>query len=115
MFPDARGGGVYRRLYGAIGSRDESSRDHHNDVSLDREAEVARQDQSLDLRGALTDFQDFRVAIEAAHRRLVDVAVAAVDLDSLAGRGHRDLARVELRHRRRGAYRLALIAQPRGL
>src|SRR6185436_44387 len=68
--------------------------------SLDGESEVAREDQSLDLARSLTDLQDLRVAVEAAHRRFVDVAVAAVDLHRFAGGGDRDLARVELRHRR---------------
>src|ERR1700742_4057808 len=43
-------------------------------------------DHLLDLVGALADGQDLRVAVEAADRILLDVAVAAVDLDGLVGR-----------------------------
>src|SRR3712207_3273307 len=50
----------------------------------------------LDLVGALADGEDLRVAVEAAHRVLLDVAVAAVDLHGLLGRAHRQPARLEL-------------------
>src|SRR5687768_3341112 len=39
----------------------------------------------LDLVGPLADSQDLRVPVEAAHRVLLDVAVAAVDLHGLLG------------------------------
>ena len=54
-------------------------------------------------------------AVEAADGRLVDVAVAAVDLHGFARRVDGDLGRVELRHRRRLADRPSLLAQPGGL
>ena len=67
------------------GSGDERPRDHH----------------LLDLVGALTDREDLRVAVEAAHRILLHVAVAAVDLDRLLGAADRQAPRLELRLRRR--------------
>ena len=82
---------------------------------FDREAEAARDQQPLDLARALADLEDLRVPIEARHRRLVDIAVAAVDLHRVASRAHRDLARVELGHRGEVAERPALIPQRRGL
>ncbi len=39
-----------------------------------RQAEVARQDQPMDLAGALADLQDLRVAVVARDRELLDVA-----------------------------------------
>ena len=50
----------------------------------------------LDLVGALADGEDLRVAVEAAHRVLLDVAVAAVDLHGLLGAAHRQAAGLEL-------------------
>src|SRR2546425_12164580 len=51
----------------------------------DGEVEAAGDDESLDLAGALTDLEDLGVAVEAAHRCLVDEAVATEDLRRLAG------------------------------
>src|SRR6185436_21057785 len=62
-------------------------------------AERAGDDHLLDLVGALADGEDLRVAVVAAHRVLLDVAVAAVDLDGLLGRANREAAGLELRLR----------------
>ena len=48
-------------------------------------AQSAGDDHLLDLVGALADRQDLRVAVEPADRVLLDVAVAAVDLNRLLG------------------------------
>ena len=71
-------------------------------------------DQPLDLRGALEDGVDLRVAVPALDRVLADVAVAAHDLDRLLGHPDRGLAGVELGHRAlaRGEL-LAVPAHPR--
>ena len=60
-------------------------------------AERARDHHLLDLVGALADREDLRVAVEAADRVLLDVAVAAVDLHGLLGAAHRQAAGLELR------------------
>src|SRR5437016_4896154 len=56
-------------------------------------------DHLLDLVGALADREDLRVAVEAAHRVLLDEAVAAVDLHGLLRAAHREPPRLELRLR----------------
>src|SRR5437763_1104631 len=66
-------------------------------------AERAGDDHLLDLVGALADREDLRVAVEAAHGVLLDVAVAAVDLHSLLGAAHGEASALELRLRRREA------------
>src|SRR5688572_13605223 len=60
-------------------------------------AERARDDQLLHLVGALADREDLGVAVEAAHRVLLDVAVAAVNLHRLLGRAHREAPGLQLR------------------
>src|SRR6266581_4037456 len=50
--------------------------------------EGARDHHLLDLVGALADREDLGVAVEAAHRILLDVAVAAVDLHGLLRAAH---------------------------
>src|SRR6476620_7307293 len=57
--------------------------------------------ETLDLLGSLIDLRDLRVAHEALDRVLLDVAVAAEDLHRLGRAVHRDVAALELRHRRR--------------
>jgi hypothetical protein len=59
-------------------------------------AQRPRDHHLLDLVGALADGEDLRVAVEAAHRVLLDVAVAAVDLDGLLGAAHRQAPGLEL-------------------
>src|SRR5256885_10146424 len=78
-------------------------------------AQRARDDHLLDLVGALADRQDLRVAVEAAHRVLLDVAVAAVDLHGLLARPHREPSRLELGLRRREAEVAARVLLERGL
>src|SRR6201999_3675250 len=67
----------------ALTSSPERPRDHH----------------LLHLVGALADRQDLGVAVEAADRVLLDVAVAAVDLDGLLGAAHGQPAGLQLRLR----------------
>ena len=71
--------------------------------------------QLLDLVGPLADREDLRIAVEAADRILLDVAVAAVDLDGLVGRVHRQAPALQLRLRGRQREAAALILQPGGL
>src|SRR5262245_36298487 len=54
-----------------------------------RQAEVAGDDQALDLAGALADLEDLGVPVLARHRRLVDEPVAPEDLGSHPRGGHR--------------------------
>src|SRR3712207_7836984 len=49
-------------------------------------------------RSALADGQDLRVAVEAADRVLLDVAVTAVDLHGLLGRADRKSTRLNSSH-----------------
>src|SRR3954471_19253193 len=63
-------------------------------------AESASDDHLLDLIRPLADRQDLRVAVEAAHRVLLDVAVPAVDLHRLLAGAHREAPRLELGLRR---------------
>src|SRR5580765_1732745 len=65
-------------------------------LSLDREPEATGEDQPLDLRGALTDLQDLRVAIEPRDRVLLHEAVAAEHLSADPGRSHRGLGGIQL-------------------
>src|SRR4051794_16421881 len=69
----------------------------------------------LYLVGALADREDLRVPVEAADRVLLDVAVAAVDLDGLVGRAYGQAARLELGLRRRQPERAAAVLEHGGL
>src|SRR5688572_8868353 len=59
---------------------------------------LAANDQPLDLAGALVDLGDLSVAIMTFYRIILDVAVAAMDLNGLIGHEHRDLGGEELGH-----------------
>src|SRR5215207_3312038 len=59
-------------------------------------AQRPRDHHLLHLVGALADREDLGVAVEAADRVLLDVAVAAVDLDGLLGGAHGEPAGLEL-------------------
>src|ERR1700733_12023523 len=61
--------------------------------------EVVGDHHALDLAGALVDLGDLRVAEVPLDRELGDVAVAAEDLDPLAGSAVGDVRRVQLGHR----------------
>src|SRR3954452_11961751 len=78
-------------------------------------AERARYDHLLYLIRALADREDLRVAVEAADRILLDVAVAAVDLNGLVRRLHREAPRLQLRLRGNEAEVAPLILEPRRL
>ena len=77
-------------------------------------AELAGYHHLLDLVGALADREDLGVAVEAADRVLLDVAVAAVDLDRLLGRSDREAAGDQLRLRGGEGERLAGVLLQRG-
>src|SRR5690349_3321875 len=73
-----------------------------------------RDHKALNLRGALEDRVDLRVAVHALDRVLARVAVAAEDLDRALGAPDRDLAGLELAHRALGVgERAAGAAHPR--
>src|SRR4026207_1328284 len=61
--------------------------------------EGARDDQALDLTGALEDGVDLGVAVPALDWMIADVARAAEDLDRLLGDRDGDLTGLELRRR----------------
>ena len=77
-------------------------------------AELAGDHHLLDLVGALADREDLGVAVEAADRVLLDVAVAAVDLDRLLGRPDREAAGDQLRLGGGQGERLAGVLLQRG-
>src|SRR5206468_3682944 len=62
---------------------------------------LARDHEPLDLLRSLVDLGDLRVAHEALGRVLLDVAVATEDLHGVGRHRHRDVAALQLRHRRR--------------
>src|SRR5438270_4727731 len=70
----------------------------------------ARDHELLDLRGALEDVVDLRVAVPALDRELPRIAVAAEDLDRPLCHPHGDLARLELAHRALGVLEAVLVA-----
>src|ERR671933_2282513 len=65
-------------------------------LTLLRSEDVARDHEPLDLARALVDLGDLRVAVVALGGELLRVAVAAEDLDRLAGPLARDPAGEEL-------------------
>src|SRR5581483_3038514 len=67
--------------------------------------------EPLNLRRALADREDLRVAVEARDRRLFHVAVAAMHLQAYVRGAHRQLGGEELRHGGGLAERLAAVAQ----
>src|SRR5215213_6847626 len=70
--------------------------------------------EPLDLARALVDLRDLRVAVIALGGELLGVAVAAEDLDRLAGLAARDRAREQLRLRALDRVRVARLLQPGG-
>ena len=74
----------------------------------------APDDQLLDLRGALVERGHPHVAVVALDRVVVDVARPAVDLDREVRAVLRRLGRVELRDRRLGGRRAALVLEEAG-
>src|ERR1700722_10609695 len=71
--------------------------------------------QLLDLVGSLADREDLRVAVEPADRILLDVAVAAMDLERLVGRVNGEPPALQLCLRREQAKVAALVLEPGGL
>ena len=91
-----------------LADRDASCRQHGS------RAQPAGDHHLLDLVGPLADRQDLRVAVHAADRILLDVAVAAVDLHGLVGAADGEPAGLELRLRGGEAERPAGVLQQRG-
>src|SRR5829696_4596734 len=73
--------------------------------------------EPLDLRGALVDLEELGVAHELLDRVLLDVAVAAEDLDRVGGDLHCRIRAEALRERRveRGLAAVAVVEHPSGL
>src|SRR6185437_15088545 len=76
--------------------------------------ELPRDDDALDLRRPFVDLGDFGVAEQPLYRILLDVAVAAEDLNRFGRRPHRRLAGEELGHRAELADVLAAVLRRRG-
>src|SRR5581483_9460685 len=76
------------------------------------QAEVPRDHHALHLVRSLADLEDLLVAVEARDRRFLHEAVAAVDLERGVDDAMRELAGVELRHRRLEAELALLVLQP---
>src|SRR5215207_3793461 len=68
--------------------------------------------EPLDLRGPLVDLEQLRVAHELLDRVLLDVPVAAEDLDGVGGHFHRRIGGEPLRVGRLERRPLALVEQP---
>ena len=62
-----------------------------------RQEDLARDHEALDLRGALVDLEQLRVAHQLLDRVLLDVAVAAEDLHGVGGDLHRRVGGEALR------------------
>src|SRR6202035_1736219 len=78
--------------------------------------ERAGDHETLDLVGALVDLCDLGVAHHPLYRVLLDITVAAQDLNRLDGHGHRRVRAEDLRHRRvLGAIAVVLIGHRAGL
>src|SRR6266851_1633095 len=77
-----------------------------------RQPEFPGDQHPLHLGRSLADLQDLCVPEMAGHGELLDVAVAAVDLDRFPGTLHRHLGGEQLRHRGLGLVAAALLAQP---
>src|SRR5690606_34373516 len=80
----------------------------------DREAELAADDQPLDLARALADLEDLGVAVLAGDEGLVHEPVASEDLGGLPGGGDRGLGGVELGHGRLLLERAPRVAEAGG-
>src|SRR3954453_10884808 len=76
--------------------------------------DLAGDHEALDLARALVDLGDLGVAVVPLGRELLRVAVAAEDLDRLAGLPARDGGREQLRLRALDAVREAGLLQARG-
>src|SRR3954465_14121235 len=75
--------------------------------------DLARDHESLDLARPLVDLGDLRVTVVALDGKLLRVAVAAEDLDRLAGHAPRRLRREQLRLRPLLGVRQPLLLAPR--
>jgi asparagine synthetase B (glutamine-hydrolysing) len=60
--------------------------------------EMAGDDHALNFGSAFADFAKLVVAEHALHGIIADIAVAAVELEALPGRGHSQLSDFELAH-----------------
>src|SRR5262245_4344340 len=92
-----------------------STRSGNDKVTLSRAVQkLARDHEPLDFARALADGQEFHVAEVLFGRVVLHKPVTTVDLDAVVGHLHRNLARVELRHRRLQRRPVAAILQVRG-
>src|SRR6185436_8065243 len=76
--------------------------------SMSALGERSRDEQPLDLARAFVDLRDARVAVVALHRVVLDVAVAAMDLDRFRADPFGELGGEKLRLRGLGEARQAL-------
>src|SRR5204862_6524792 len=84
------------------------------EIALAEGEDRAGDHEPLDLARALVDLRDLGVAVEALHRELLRVAVAAEDLDRLGSLPPRHLRCEQLCLRAFLGMRSALLLQPRG-
>src|SRR5581483_7006806 len=77
--------------------------------------DVLRNRLQLQIRCALVDLTDLRVAIQLLDRVVLHESVAAEQVDGERRDPLRDLGREDLAHRRLGEERLAGVAEPRGV
>src|SRR6202521_6313276 len=82
-----------------------------------REEDLLRNHEALDLTGPLINLEELRVAHELLDRVLLDVSVAAEDLNGVGRDLHRGVGREALRERgvERGLATVPLVEHPRGL
>src|SRR4051794_34936721 len=84
-------------------------------LDVPRQEGLARDHEPLDLRRALVELHDLRVAHELLDRVVLDEAVAAVDLDGVGGDLHRAVGGEALGVRGLERVALALVQQHRRL
>src|SRR2546423_2997579 len=84
-------------------------------LSFARHEQFARDHEPLDLRGALVDLVQLRVAHQLLDRVLLHVPVAAENLHGIDGHLHADVRREALRIARLQRRPLTLVDQPGGL
>src|SRR5262245_14368139 len=79
------------------------------------QAEMASDDHPLHLIRALADLENLLIAVQAGDGGFLHVPESAVDLQRRVRSPVRELARVELRHRRLACERAPAVLQPGGL
>src|SRR6185437_11284880 len=97
-----------RRPARTCAGRNSTCSDRGGLLDTSRQQRFARDDETLDLRGALVQLHDLGIAEQLLHGVLLDEAVAAVDLDGVGGDLHRRIGSEALGVR--GDERVALTA-----